>query len=254
LLTVDKDGKPSVQKELVLDSREMDIELDISKPFKLNAGTVTPGQSTVGSNAGCPHCDIVRVLYSPERLIKIAAEAAEGEGVFSIDDRIGLVSDAAALAGAGFAKTSAVLQMVHELRNEPHRERPRRVSTQAQCFLELVWTAFADLLNSIRSTWFEHKAVVNGIRRFARVSSAVLGERRPVAHHEQFLHAPLVEKLGYDFPVGEDSNKALLRKRAIMGAVFGGDAQCVVQLPNLAGAKHRHEGWSRSLQAASGTS
>jgi aminopeptidase 2 len=44
LLTVGEDGKPKIQKELVLDSREMEIELDTSKPFKLNAGTVSPGE------------------------------------------------------------------------------------------------------------------------------------------------------------------------------------------------------------------
>jgi aminopeptidase 2 len=42
LLSVGKDDKPKIQKELVLDSREIEIELDTSKPFKLNAGTVSP--------------------------------------------------------------------------------------------------------------------------------------------------------------------------------------------------------------------
>jgi aminopeptidase 2 len=44
LLTVGEDGKPKIQREIVLKDREMEIELDTSKPFKLNAGTVSPGQ------------------------------------------------------------------------------------------------------------------------------------------------------------------------------------------------------------------
>jgi aminopeptidase 2 len=133
LLTVGKDGKPKVQKELVLDSREMEIELDTSKPFKLNAGTVSPGLCPF-LYAGCCHTEQcpVRVLYTPERLSKIAAEAGKGDDVFSIDDRIGLVSDAAALAGAGFMKTSAALEMVDKLRQENHRELFARV-VRAHC-------------------------------------------------------------------------------------------------------------------------
>jgi aminopeptidase 2 len=170
LLTVGEDGKPRIQKKLVLDSREREIELDTSKPFKLNAGTVSP----------------VRVLYTPERLSKIAAEAGKGEDVFSIDDRIGLVSDAAALAAAGFMKTSAALEMVDKLRHENH---------------QLVWTAFAGLLGSIGSTWFENKAIAESLSNFQRS-----------------LYVPLVEKLGYEFPEGESSDITLLRKTAITGA------------------------------------
>jgi aminopeptidase 2 len=43
LLIVDEDGKPQIRKDIVLDTREKEIELDTSKPFKLNAGTVSPG-------------------------------------------------------------------------------------------------------------------------------------------------------------------------------------------------------------------
>jgi aminopeptidase 2 len=62
------------------------------------------------------------VLYSPERLVKIAEEAAKGETVFSADDRIGLVNDASALAKAGFSDTSAVLSVANTLRHEHDRK------------------------------------------------------------------------------------------------------------------------------------
>lgn len=59
-----------------------------------------------------------RVLYSPERLAKIAEEAAKVDTVFSLDDRIGLVHDTMALSQAGLAKVSGALDLVNTLRNE----------------------------------------------------------------------------------------------------------------------------------------
>jgi aminopeptidase 2 len=62
------------------------------------------------------------MLYSPERISKIAAEMAKGEAVFKADDRIGLVGDAAALAKAGFMQTSAAFVVADQLRDESQRE------------------------------------------------------------------------------------------------------------------------------------
>jgi aminopeptidase 2 len=51
---------------------------------------------------------------------KIAAEAAkpEGTGVFSLNDRIGLVYDAMALSKAGLAKLSSALTLLAGLKGE----------------------------------------------------------------------------------------------------------------------------------------
>jgi len=59
-----------------------------------------------------------RVLYTPERLAKIATEAAKENSIFTLNDRIGLVHDSMALAQAGFAKLSSALNLVHILRSE----------------------------------------------------------------------------------------------------------------------------------------
>ncbi|KAF8151622.1 hypothetical protein B0H34DRAFT_135147 [Crassisporium funariophilum] len=85
-LLLTKDGKSSVDTTAILEEREKHIALDTSKPFKLNAGTV----------------GVYRVLYTPERLALIAAEAAKENSPFSLDDRIGLVHDVMALSKAGF--------------------------------------------------------------------------------------------------------------------------------------------------------
>ena len=69
-------------------------------------------------------CDFVawaftdRVLYTPERLAKIAAEAAKEDSVFSLNDRIGLVFDSLALSKAGLAKLSSSLTLIDLLKNE----------------------------------------------------------------------------------------------------------------------------------------
>ena len=59
-----------------------------------------------------------RVLYTPERLIKIANEAVKENSPFSLEDRIGLVYDTFALAKAGYLNISSVLSLYDTLRNE----------------------------------------------------------------------------------------------------------------------------------------
>ena len=63
-----------------------------------------------------------RVLYTPERLSAIAAEAAKDNSIFSLDDRLGLVHDAFALSKAGLAKVSSALTLVDLWKNEKERE------------------------------------------------------------------------------------------------------------------------------------
>lgn len=65
-----------------------------------------------------------RVLYPEERLTRIAREAVEGDAVISLNDRIGLVHDAMALAKSGHTTVSSALTVVDLFRNE----------TECQCF------------------------------------------------------------------------------------------------------------------------
>jgi aminopeptidase 2 len=59
-----------------------------------------------------------RVLYTPERLSKIATEAAKEDSVFSLNDRIGLLYDVSELSKAGLTKLSTFLTLVDTWRNE----------------------------------------------------------------------------------------------------------------------------------------
>lgn len=65
-----------------------------------------------------------RVLYSDERFAAIAKEAAKGDAVFSLNDRIGLVHDIMALSKAGFCKVSSALTIVDILHDEKECEYP----------------------------------------------------------------------------------------------------------------------------------
>jgi len=61
---------------------------------------------------------VYRVSYSPERLSQIGEEAAKKGSAFSLEDRVGLVSDAMVLAKAGYAKQSAGLDLLARFKEE----------------------------------------------------------------------------------------------------------------------------------------
>jgi len=136
-ILTEKDGKAFVDRTPLLQERETHVDLDITKPFKLNAGT----------------CGVYRVLYTPKRLATIAAEAAKENSVFSLDDRMGLVQDALALSKAGLAKVSSALTLIDLWKNEKEY---------------LVWQSIAENIGALISIWWEHPDVVNGLNTFRR--------------------------------------------------------------------------------------
>lgn len=184
ILSVGQDGKIIHDRKTVLNEREKFFELDVSKPFKLNAGTT----------------GVYRVLYTPERLAKIAEEAAKpnNQSSFTLDDRIGLVHDAMALSKAGLAKLSSALTLVNLLRNEKEY---------------LVWSGIAENLSSLVSIWWEHPKLVDQLNAFRR---------------ELFL--PLVHQLGYDYSDTDSADVSLLRTCSIMQAAAAKDEGVIKEL------------------------
>lgn len=63
-----------------------------------------------------------RALYTPERLMEIAKEAMKENSAFTLEDRIGLVNDALALAKAGYLNVSSILSLYDILRHEKECE------------------------------------------------------------------------------------------------------------------------------------
>ncbi|GJE97967.1 M1 family metallopeptidase [Phanerochaete sordida] len=182
LLTVDSNGKSSIDNTILLDEREKFIALDTSKPFKLNAGTVS----------------VFRVLYSPERLVKIAEEAAKENSVFSLEDRIGLVWDALALSKAGYMEVSSALKLYEAFRNEKEY---------------LVWNSISQSLSALASTWFEDADILKKLDAFRRE-----------------LFVPIVKRLGFDYPEDEHVDVRQLRTTAIVQSADSGDEFVVAEL------------------------
>ncbi|KAJ7911598.1 leucyl aminopeptidase [Mycena leptocephala] len=184
LLSVDEDDKILVDKTAILDEREKTFVLDTSKSFKLNSGSI----------------GFYRVLYTPERLSKIAAEAAKDGTVFSLNDRIGLIYDVAELSNAGLVPLSSLLNVVDIWRNETNCE-------------YLVWHSMLNNIGMVIRLFWEHPEISDALRAFLRT-----------------LFAPLVQRLGYEFPDGEALDTVQLRKTAIQGASAGRDKSIIREL------------------------
>jgi len=119
-----------------------------------------------------------RVLYSPERLASIAAEAAKDNSVFSLDDRMGLAYDALALSKAGLSELSSSLTLIDLWKNEKECQHPPPpewlfvlIGLTFFCCIDLVWQAIANSIDDLTSTWWEHPQIVGKLNAFSRVSS-----------------------------------------------------------------------------------
>nr|XP_012184617.1 uncharacterized protein FIBRA_07548 [Fibroporia radiculosa]CCM05334.1 predicted protein [Fibroporia radiculosa] len=137
LLTVSADGTVSVDEEIVLDEREKIIALDITKPFKLNAGTL----------------GFYRVLYSPDRLVQMALEAVKPSSPFSTEDRMGIIYDAVALSRAGLIDVSSALSSIYVFRNETDY---------------LVLEGISSCLYQLISVWWEYPLIVDSLNELRR--------------------------------------------------------------------------------------
>ncbi|KAF7340896.1 Aminopeptidase 1 [Mycena sanguinolenta] len=175
ILTVTENGEVHIDKTALLEERENTFAVDMSRDFKLNTGTT----------------GLYRVLYTPERLSKIAIEAAKGDSVFSLSDRIGLLCDVSELSHAGLTPVNSLLNLVDIWRNETNH---------------LVWVSILNSLRDIIRPFEDHSQINTSLCAFIRS-----------------LFAPLVQRLGYDFPGGESIAMVQLRKTAVSGAVEGRD-------------------------------
>ncbi|KAH8102859.1 leucyl aminopeptidase [Cristinia sonorae] len=129
VLTVTDKGEVVVDRQILLNEREKFIPVDTKAVFKVNAGTV----------------GVYRVLYTSEQLIKLAQEAGKPNSVLSLEDRMGLVLDASALAKARLAQTNSVLALIDALRSETE---------------SVVWTSISETLNEVSSVWGENDMVL----------------------------------------------------------------------------------------------
>ena len=163
-----KDGKATVDHKAVLQARSATYDLDGSDSFKLNAETT----------------GVYRVQYSPERLAKIGKEASS----FSVEDRVGLVSDAATIARAGHAKTSGSLSLIKELGKSETEYLP--------------WGQIDSAVGKLKGVWWEHSEEVN----------------KAINKFRAELFGPVVKKMGFEHSADDSPDVKELRALAVSAA------------------------------------
>jgi len=128
--------KDGIQENIVFNSRSMDIALDTTEFFKLNAN----------------HCGFYRTLYTPERLRKLGQ--AMKSGLLSVEDRVGLLADCGALAMSGHQKTSALLNLLANMGEENNG---------------IVWSQMLARLDAVEDAWkFEKEEVKLALQALKR--------------------------------------------------------------------------------------
>jgi aminopeptidase 2 len=149
-----------------------------SDVFKLNAETV----------------GVYRVAYTPERLAKLGSQAAN----FSPADRLRLMSDASALAQAGYTPSSGALALAAALAKGEKEYLPlSRISA---------------FFSSLAGSWWEHPL------------------REAIDKLRIDIFKPVVERLGYEFAASDEPEVRELRKLAISVCARAGDPDVIAAL------------------------
>lgn len=174
-----------VDMEAVLDEkREGEFPLKNAKNsiWKLNGNTI----------------GVYRVAYTPERLAWLGKEAANKQGIFSLEDRVGLISDAFTLAKAGFGKTSGGLNLLKDFNLVEDRY--------------LANLGAATHTGSLASVWWEQPQEV----------------RDAIDAYRSDLFGPAVKKLGFDFHP-EDSPELKQLRATVIGAAAAAEDEHTLQ-------------------------
>jgi len=123
-------------ENILFNQRRMSIALQDLGFFKLNIN----------------HSGIYRTLYTPERLLRLGE--AMKLNLLDVEDRIGLISDAAALATSGYQKTSALLGLLANLKGESN---------------SIVWEEIISRLAAVQCAWlFQPRETQSALKHFIR--------------------------------------------------------------------------------------
>ena len=180
---------------LVLSEREKEIPLENASGsvWKLNGDTI----------------GVYRVAYSPEHLARLGEAAARPDGGISLEDRVGLVSDAFTLAQAGYSQTTSALSLVHRLRGDESY---------------LVNQAAAQSLGKLASVWWEQPAAVRSAINKLRVD----------------IFGPLARKVTFRFGDDDSIEQRELRISVLGAAAAAGDEWTLEQVRSLFAPLEKH--------------
>ncbi|KAI9807547.1 MAG: hypothetical protein M1825_005487 [Sarcosagium campestre] len=134
-----------------------------------------------------------RTNYPPARLAKLG----EFRSNLTIEDKIGLVGDAAALAVAGDGTTPGLLAFIEAFKDEDNY---------------LVWSQVISSLVNLRSIFAQNEKVAAGLRQFSLK-----------------LVAPAAEKIGWEFKPQEDYLTGQMRSLFIASAGSAGHPGIVTE-------------------------
>lgn len=151
--------------------------------WKLNAGTT----------------GVFRVAYPPHHLAKLAKAAAQAESPISVEDRIGLVSDACALAQAGYTPTSSALTLLHTLRGDRSA---------------LVHRAASLGLTRLASAWWEQPTSV----------------QQGIAAFRQAMFGPMARSLTLEYDENDTLDVRELRTTVVTAAAAAGDSWTIREI------------------------
>ncbi|WVO17857.1 hypothetical protein L204_105555 [Cryptococcus depauperatus] len=180
IATLGNDSKVNVDHQAILQDRTASFKIANVDAFKLNA-------STIG---------VYRVAYSPERLAKLGKQALS----FTVEDRMGLISDAITLARAGYAKTSGSLNLINSL------------GASETDFLP--WSQISAALNKLSVVWWEQPEEVRQAIDKLRIK----------------LFKPLVEKLGFENAKDDAPDVKELRELAVANCAAAEEADVLAEI------------------------
>ncbi|KAF9142950.1 hypothetical protein BGX30_001776 [Mortierella sp. GBA39] len=173
-------------KNIMMTTKELILKVDTTRWYKFNMG----------------QSGFYRVSYPPRALDLLGQTLKNGEETETLKtaDRVGLLTDAAALVAAGVSPTSSFLTLLKYFEDEENN---------------LVWTEISLRLQELVAVWLEQPApVVNAIREV---------QRR--------LFKNIVKRLGWTYPEGEDPAIGNLRALAIRFAGRAADPEDTSAIP-----------------------
>ncbi|KAM3442840.1 hypothetical protein NHJ13734_002164 [Beauveria thailandica] len=178
--------KEGVENAATLNVRKTQFDIPADDFFKLNAN----------------HTSLYRTAYSPERLGKLG-EAAKA-GLLTVEDRAGMIADAASLAVAGYQKTSGIMNLLKGFDSENEY---------------VVWSEILRRLSGVEGAWlFEDKAIRDGLKKFRRE-----------------LVSPKAHALGWEFKETDTHSEGQFKTLMFASAGGSGDEKIIQAAKDMFG-------------------
>ena len=183
------------------------LGLKTGSPSKIMQGALTKKSDTIREvddkfyKLNADQSGFYRTNYPAQRLTQLGTQ----QDLLSVEDKIGLMGDATALATSGDSKTSGLLALLEGFRDQRDY---------------LVWSQISSSLSGVRKVFASNKEVSAGLKNFALK-----------------LCSPAAEVIGWDFPSDEDYLTGQLRKLLLAMAAGAGHEAIIAE------GKQKFERW-----------